>query len=116
MVGWVGGWVGGNQVDNHATLWSNLQDCKISSRVEIPKLDPSVAKKAPKKLAPIKFFLEKVMMTRPNTHTPQPLGLPDSLIQNIKILRHSTGVRRQRCHFLGSFKQFWCILNYIKPF
>ena len=33
----------GNQVDNHATLWSNLQDCKISSRVEIPKLDPSVA-------------------------------------------------------------------------
>ena len=35
--------MGGNQVDNHATLWSNLQDCKISSRVEIPKLDPSVA-------------------------------------------------------------------------
>ena len=25
--------VGGNQVDNHATLWSNLQDFKI------PKLD-----------------------------------------------------------------------------
>ena len=24
---------------NHATLWSNLQDCKISSRAEIPKLD-----------------------------------------------------------------------------
>ena len=23
----------------HATLWSNLQDWKISSRVEIPKLD-----------------------------------------------------------------------------
>ena len=40
------GWVGGNQVDNHATLWSNLQVCKISSRVEIPKLDPSVAIKA----------------------------------------------------------------------
>ena len=40
----VGGWVvGGNQVENNATLWSNLQDCKISSRVEIPKLDPSVA-------------------------------------------------------------------------
>ena len=33
----------GNQVNNHATLWSNLQDCKISSRAEIPKLDPSVA-------------------------------------------------------------------------
>ena len=39
------GWVGGKQVENHATSWSNLQDCKISSRVEIPKLDPSVAKK-----------------------------------------------------------------------
>ena len=39
----VGGWVGGNQVENNATSWSNLQDCKISSRVEIPKLDPSVA-------------------------------------------------------------------------
>ena len=24
---------------NHATSWSNLQDCKISSRAEIPKLD-----------------------------------------------------------------------------
>ena len=36
-------WVGGNQVKNHATSWSNLQDCKISSRAEIPKLDPSVA-------------------------------------------------------------------------
>ena len=43
MGGLVGGWVGGNQVKNHATLWSNLQDCKISSRVEISKLDPSVA-------------------------------------------------------------------------
>ena len=42
--GWVVGWVGGNQVKNHATSWSNLQDCNISSRVEIPKLDPSVAK------------------------------------------------------------------------
>ena len=41
----MGGWVGGNQVENHATSWSNLQYCKISSRVEIPKLDPSVAKK-----------------------------------------------------------------------
>ena len=30
-------------ISNHATLWSNWQDCKISSRVEIPKLDPSVA-------------------------------------------------------------------------
>ena len=39
----MGGWLGGNQVENHATSWSNLQDCKISSRVEIPKLDPSVA-------------------------------------------------------------------------
>ena len=39
----MGGWLGGNQVDNHATLWSNLQNCKISSKVEIPKLDPSVA-------------------------------------------------------------------------
>ena len=28
---------------NHATLWSNLQDCKISSRVEISKLGTSVA-------------------------------------------------------------------------
>ena len=37
--------LGGNQVENHATLWSNLQDCKISSRVEIPKLVPSVAKR-----------------------------------------------------------------------
>ena len=35
--------MGGNQVENHTTFWSNLQDCKISSRVEIPKLDPSVA-------------------------------------------------------------------------
>ena len=35
----MGGWVGGNQVENNATSWSNLQDCKISSRVEIPKLD-----------------------------------------------------------------------------
>ena len=48
--GWVGwlrslcvGWVGGNQVENHTTSWSNLQDCKISSKAEIPKLDPSVA-------------------------------------------------------------------------
>ena len=24
---------------NHATSWSNLQDCKISSKAEIPKLD-----------------------------------------------------------------------------
>ena len=31
--------VGGNQVDNHATSWSNLQARKISSRAEIPKLD-----------------------------------------------------------------------------
>ena len=37
--------MGGKQVENHATSWSNLQDCKISSRVEIPKLDMSVAKK-----------------------------------------------------------------------
>ena len=35
--------MGGNQVENNATLWSNLQDCKISSQVEIPRLDPSVA-------------------------------------------------------------------------
>ena len=41
---WVGGWVAGNQVENKATMWSNLPDCKISSQVEIPKLDPSVAK------------------------------------------------------------------------
>ena len=33
---WVGGW---SPVQNHATSWSNLQDCKISSRAEIPKLD-----------------------------------------------------------------------------
>ena len=31
------------QVENHTTSWSNLQDCKISSIAEIPKLDPSVA-------------------------------------------------------------------------
>ena len=35
--------MGGNHVENNATLWPNLQNCKISSRVEIPKLDPSVA-------------------------------------------------------------------------
>ena len=40
----MGGWLGGNQVENHATSWSNLQDCKISIKAEIPKLDPSVAK------------------------------------------------------------------------
>ena len=40
MVGWVGGWVGGwLQVHNKATSWPNLQDCKISSRAEISKLD-----------------------------------------------------------------------------
>ena len=33
---WVGGW---SPLQNHATSWSNLQDCKISSRAEIPKLD-----------------------------------------------------------------------------
>ena len=33
------GWSGGYQSENNATLWSNLQDCKISSRAEIPKLD-----------------------------------------------------------------------------
>ena len=32
----VGGWF---LLHNHATSWSNLQDCKISSRAEIPKLD-----------------------------------------------------------------------------
>ena len=52
-----GGWVvgcaayvsGGNQYENNATSWSNLQDCKISSKAEIPKLDPSVAKLKRKK-------------------------------------------------------------------
>ena len=44
VVGWVGGWVAGwlggwSPLQNHATSWSNLQDCKISSRAEIPKLD-----------------------------------------------------------------------------
>ena len=36
-----GGWVvgGGFLLHNHATSWSNLQDCKISSTAEIPKLD-----------------------------------------------------------------------------
>ena len=29
----------GNHVKNHATLWPNLQNSKISSRAEIPKLD-----------------------------------------------------------------------------
>ena len=39
--GWVGGWVvdGWFLLHNHATSWSNLQDCKISSAAEIPKLD-----------------------------------------------------------------------------
>ena len=37
MGGWVvGGWF---LMHNHATSWSNLQDCKISSTAEIPKLD-----------------------------------------------------------------------------
>ena len=40
----MGGCVGVKQVEYHATLWSYLQDCKISSRVDIPKLDWSVAK------------------------------------------------------------------------
>ena len=40
----MGGWLGGNQVENHATSWSKLQNCKISIRVIIPKLDSSVAK------------------------------------------------------------------------
>ena len=33
------GWVGGKQVENHATLWPNLQDCNISSIAETSKLD-----------------------------------------------------------------------------
>ena len=37
--------MGGNQVKNHATSRSNLKDCMISSRAEIPKLDLNVAKK-----------------------------------------------------------------------
>ena len=38
--GRVGGWVGGrSHVHFIATLWSNLQVCKISSQAEIPKLD-----------------------------------------------------------------------------
>ena len=40
----LGGWLGGSQVENNANFWSNFQDYKISSQVEIPKLDPSVAK------------------------------------------------------------------------
>ena len=36
----VGGWPGGwSHVHFIATLWSNLQVCKISSQAEIPKLD-----------------------------------------------------------------------------
>ena len=31
--------VGWSPLHNHATSWSNLRDCKISSRAEIPKLD-----------------------------------------------------------------------------
>ena len=31
--------MGGTQLENNATSWSNLQDCKISSIAEIPKLD-----------------------------------------------------------------------------
>ena len=25
------GWLDGNQVENHATLWSNLQNCRVES-------------------------------------------------------------------------------------
>ena len=39
MVGRLRSLCGGLQVHNHATSWPNLQDCKISSRAEIPKLD-----------------------------------------------------------------------------
>ena len=35
--------MGGNRVENNDTFQSNLQDYKISSKVEIPKLDLSVA-------------------------------------------------------------------------
>ena len=34
--------MGGNQYENNATSWSNLQDCKISSKAKNSKLDPSV--------------------------------------------------------------------------
>ena len=37
MGGWVAGWLVPRTFI--ATLWSNLQVCKISSRAEIPKLD-----------------------------------------------------------------------------
>ena len=37
------GWSGGNHVKSNATLWPNLQNNKISIRVEIPKLDLIVA-------------------------------------------------------------------------
>ena len=36
MGGWVAGW---SPMHNHATLWSNLLDIKISSTAEIPKKD-----------------------------------------------------------------------------
>ena len=39
----MGGRVGGPQLENNSTSWSNLQDYKISSNAEIPKLNPSVA-------------------------------------------------------------------------
>ena len=56
--------MGGNQVKNNATLWSNLQDCKTSSRVEIPKLDPSVSKTSREVLTICKISIEvRVVMT-----------------------------------------------------
>ena len=36
MAGWLEGW---SHLHFKATLWSNLQVCKISSRAEIPKLN-----------------------------------------------------------------------------
>ena len=45
----------GYQSENNATSWSNLQDCKISSRAEIPKLD-RVWQKVWKNYTMVKFF------------------------------------------------------------
>ena len=56
--------MGGNQVENNATLWANLQNCKISSRVEIPKLDPSSAIMllSPARAGSLDWKLMKILM------------------------------------------------------
>ena len=54
---------------NHATSWSNLQDCKISSRAEIPKLDRVWQKLSPASF--IRVWYSKAMLKH-KTKIPQP--------------------------------------------